>query len=394
MPAHCSLCQSRALTRFLDLGRQPLANKYPRQEQFADERFFPLEVFFCEDCKNVQLGEMVPRKLMFEDYYYLSSVNGGLVRHFEAMAKGLAEAKFVVDVGSNDGVLLRPLKALGVKALGVEPSLNVSKIANDEGLETLCAFFDNESAKKVLETHGAADVIVASSVFTHLEDPAGFIEAADILLSEDGVLIIEVEYILNMIAQVQFERFYLDRIFYYSISSMKALFERFGMVIAGVDPIAQHGGSLRFTIRRASAASPAPELGELIETELQVLTADALKDFGRQCEELTGKFVQALKDWKAQGVKVAGYGAPARLSTITNVGRIGPALLPFTVDDSPLKQSRHSPGMHIPIVASAELDAYKPEILIVFAYEYIDDIRKKTGNKYTYMMPIPLVELG
>ena len=393
METCCSLCQGQSLHKFLDLGHQPLANKYPKPSAFKDEKFFPLEVFFCEECKNVQLGEMVPRSIMFEDYYYLSSVNGGLVRHFEALAEELKAARFVVDVGSNDGVLLRPLKSLGVRAMGVEPSVNVSKLANDEGLETLCAFFDETSARRVLDSHGAADVIVASSVFTHLDAPDDFIRAAEILLAGDGKLVIEVEYILNMINQVQFERFYLDRIFYYSISSMKALFAKHGMVITGVEPVAQHGGSLRFTLMRAAAGTEAPELQDLIETELQVLNTAALTDFGQRCRDLTEKLVAGLKRWRDEGVKVAGYGAPARLSTITNFGGIDSELLPFTVDDSPLKQGRTSPGAHIPVVAASELEAFRPDVLVVFAYEYIDDIRKKTGNLYDYYMPIPLVEL-
>ena len=177
----CRLCGDPAAIEFLNLGQQPLANKYPTRAQFATEKFFPLQVFFCPTCKNVQLGTIVSRETMFEDYYYLSSVNQGLVRHFEDLAQQLASAKFVVDVGSNDGILLKPLQKLGVKALGVEPSINVSKIANDQGLETLTSFFDIPAAEQIERSHGRADVIVASSVFTHLENPGGFIgeETAD-----------------------------------------------------------------------------------------------------------------------------------------------------------------------------------------------------------------------
>ncbi|UWR87811.1 class I SAM-dependent methyltransferase [Phaeobacter inhibens] len=389
----CSLCQGKNLEKFIDLGRQPLANKYPKSTDFEEEKFFPLEVFFCATCKNVQLGEMVPRALMFEDYYYLSSVNGGLVRHFETLAEDLQDAEFVVDIGSNDGVLLRPLKNLGIRSLGIEPSVNVSKIANDEGLETICAFFDEASARQVLNSHGEADVIVASSVFTHLEAPNQFIRAADILLAKTGKLVIEVEYILNMINQLQYERFYLDRIFYYSISSMKTLFGKHSMVITHVEPVAQHGGSLRFTLMRESVGSEASELDALMATELEVLNSEALTDFGQRCRSLTDELVAGLKGWREAGVKVAGYGAPARLSTITNFGGIDSELLPFTVDDSPLKQGRTSPGAHIPVVTASELETYQPEVLVVFAYEYIDDIREKTGNAYSYYMPIPLVEL-
>src|SRR3989338_2253932 len=150
----CLLCSQEDLAEFLNLGQQPLANKYPPKEDFKKEDFFPLAMLFCPRCKNVQLGTLVSRERMFVDYYYLSSVNLGLVRHFEELAKKLSAAKFVLDIGSNDGILLKPLKELGVKALGVEPSINVSKIANDAGLETVTAFFDSESVKSVEKKYG------------------------------------------------------------------------------------------------------------------------------------------------------------------------------------------------------------------------------------------------
>ena len=144
---------------------------------------------------------------------------------------------------------------------------------------------------------------------------------------------------------------------------------------------------------REAAGTEAPELAELIATELKVLNTAALTDFGQRCRDLTDRLVAGLKRWREEGVKVAGYGAPARLSTITNFGGIDSELLPFTIDDSPLKQGRTSPGAHIPVVSASELETYRPEVLVVFAYEYIDDIRKKTSNAYDYYMPIPLVEL-
>lgn len=207
----CQLCGHDHAVEFLNLGKQPLANKYPTEAQFKAEEFFPLAMYFCSRCKNVQLGTIVSREKMFEDYYYLSSVNGGLVRHFEKLAKKIANAQFVVDIGSNDGILLKPLKALGVRAIGVEPSINVSKIANDQELETICSFFDAATAAEIEKTYGNPDVIIASSVFTHLEEPHDFIEALKTLLTEDGRFVIEVEYIGNILRHIQFEQFYLDR---------------------------------------------------------------------------------------------------------------------------------------------------------------------------------------
>ena len=384
----CGLCKGEA-AEFLNLGLQPLANKSPTKEQFEKEDFFPLVTYFCATCKNVQLGTIVSRERMFEDYYYLSSVNQGLVRHFEALAKTLINAKFVVDIGSNDGILLKPLKALGVKTIGVDPSINVGKIANDAGLTTIVSFFDAKSVEHINKGYGKADVVVASSIFTHLEDPHLFIDNVKNLLTEDGKFIIEVEYIGNMIADVQFERFYLDRVFYYSLSSLKALFAGHGMYITDVEHIEPHGGSIRITAKMGQGSSSL-EVEKLLAEEEKTLTLQKMHEFKNTVNAYLTAFHDKLAEYKKTNIKVAGYGAPARVATICNYGKIGPELIPFIVDDSPLKQNRFSPGTHIPIVPKTHLETAKPEVLVVFAFEYLDDIKKKTaGHGYRYLIPIP-----
>jgi methylation protein EvaC len=390
----CQLCGHDHPIEFLNLGQQPLANKYPTAAQFETEEFFPLAMFFCPRCKNVQLGTVISRERMFEDYYYLSSVNAGLVRHFEALAGKLANAQFVVDIGSNDGILLKPLKELGVKAIGVEPSINVSKIANDQGLTTICSFFDLGAAAEIEKTYRKADVIVASSVFTHLENPHQFIDAVKSLLTDDGRFIIEVEYIGNILRHTQFERFYLDRIFYYSLTSLTHLFDAHDMVVADVEHIEPHGGSLQVTIRRKGAGIvPSANVAGLLKEEDESLTVDKLGEFRDNVDTQIAALRDRLTGYKQSNQKIAGYGAPARVSTICNYGNIGPSLIEFTVDDSPLKQNKFTPGTHIPIVTKAHLDSHRPDILVVFAYEYFDDIRKKTAGAYRYLLPIPPREL-
>ena len=370
----CFLCGCEEPVEFLNLGKQPLANKYPVESQFSAEEFFPLNVFFCPRCKNVQLGTMISRARMFEDYYYLSSVNPGLVRHFEVLARKLSGAGFVVDVGSNDGILLRPLKELGVRAIGVEPSINVSKIANEQGLTTVCAFFDDASAVQVAKDHGKADVIVASSVFTHLEDPHQFIESVKKLLTDDGRFIIEVEYIGNILRTIQFERFYLDRIFYYSATSLCHLADLHGMAVTDIEQIEPHGGSLQVTIQRKSAGvKPTERVSALLQAESESLNVERLSAFKTEVDTQIAAFRRVLEGYRSSGLKVGGYGAPARVSTICNYGEIGSSLIAFTVDDSPLKQNKFTPGTHIPIVPRTHLDDHKPDILVVFAYEYLDD---------------------
>ena len=386
----CLLCFKEDSVEFLNLGNQPLANKYPKKEEFEKEDFFPLAMLFCPRCKNVQLGTVISRERMFVDYYYLSSVNPGLVRHFEKLAQKLSGAKFVLDVGSNDGILLKPLMDLGVRALGVDPSENVSKIANDQGLTTLAAFFDAPTAEKIKKEFGQPDVVVASSVFTHLENPHQFIEDVKKVMTENGDFIIEVEYIGNILKDIQFERFYLDRIFYYSLTSLKNLFESHDMYIYDVENIEPHGGSIRVVARNNSyQTAPKDSVRKFIEEEELSLTPAKLDDFRKEVEKNIKAFRNKLEEYKQSDLKVAGYGSPARVATICNYGNIGPALIEFIVDDSPLKQNRFSPGTHIPIVPKEHLDAHRPDVLVVFAYEYFDDIKKKTGGGYKYLIPIP-----
>lgn len=387
----CLLCHSDTAVEFLNLGNQPLANKYPTEDQFATEDFFPLAIYFCTTCKNVQLGQIVSRERMFVDYYYLSSVNLGLVRHFEEFAKQMRNAKFVVDIGSNDGILLKPLKELGVKALGVEPSVNVSKIANDAGLETLTSFFTAEAVAKIVAEHGKSDLVVTSSVFTHVENPHQIIEDVKDLMTDDGTFIIEVEHIGAFVENTQFERFYFDRPYYYSATSLCNLFALHDMYVADVEHIAPHGGSIRVTAHKnGRSVQKSERLLALLAEEEKTLTLSSMQDFKNRSEVYVRAFREKLEEYKKGGVKVAGYSAPARVSTICNYGHIGPDLIEFLVDDSPLKQGRYTPGTHIPIVPKEHLEKHGADLLVVFAYEYLDDIKKKTADgEYRYFIPIP-----
>ncbi len=387
----CLLCSNATAVEFLNLGNQPLANKYPTEDQFATEDFFPLAVHFCTTCKNVQLGHIVSRERMFTDYYYLSSVNPGLVRHFEEFAQQMKDAKFVVDIGSNDGILLKPLKELGVKALGVEPSVNVSKIANDAGLETITSFFDAPTVAKIVAEHGKSDIVVTSSVFTHVENPHQVIEDVKNLMTDDGAFIIEVEHIGAFVENTQFERFYFDRPYYYSATSLHDLFALHDMYVADIEHITPHGGSIRVTVHKNGHTAPKSKRAlALLAKEKKTLTLSSMEDFKNRSETYVRAFREKLEEYKKAGVKVAGYSAPARVSTICNYGNIGPDLIEFLVDDSPLKQNRHSPGTHIPIVSKEYLEKHGADVLVVFAYEYLDDIRKKTeGHGYRYLIPIP-----
>ena len=214
------------------------------------------------------------------------------------------------------------------------------------------------------------------------------------LLTQNGRFIIEVEYISNILQNIQFERFYLDRIFYYSLTSLTHLFEAHDMSVVDVVHIEPHGGSLQVTIqRKGSSKEPSEAVTKLLAEEQQTLTLAKLDEFRKNVEKQVAALRDLLLRCKMAGQKVAGYGAPARVSTICNYGKIGPDLIEFTVDDSPLKQEKFTPGTHIPIMTKAHLDEHRPDLLVVFAYEYFEDIRRKTAGGYRYLMPIPPREL-
>ena len=392
----CKICKKNQSDEVLNLGLQPLANKYPKNKNdFIVEKIFPLNLLFCSNCLNVQIKNIIDRKEMFEDYYYLSSVNKGLVSHFENLAKKLSSSFFVVDIGSNDGILLKPLKSMGIKSLGIDPSINVGKIANDNGLETLISFFNDKSVEKIINDFGKPDTIVASSIFTHIENPKQFALDIKKLLQKNGFLISEVEYLSNFIKNIQFERFYFDRPFYYSLLTIQILFQQVGMSLVNVEHINTHGGSLRCYIKNSKDEKTSSLVKDIINKEKENLKFETFKIFQKNIIKETKNLKEKLNYFKKSNKKVIGYGAPARVSTITNFANIDYNDINFIIDDSPLKQDRYTPGTHIPIISREKLKSNKIDIIIVFAYEYFKEIKEYTKNyNCEYFQPIPFSKLN
>ena len=391
---NCIVCHTQLVPTF-SLGTQPLANKYPKSQSDKNKEFkAEMNVYFCEDCGYASVPCSVDRSVFFEDYYYLSSVNKELNNHFIDLAEEIYQKKFnfVVDVGSNDGILLRPLKERGVKFLGVDPSENVSKIANDNGLTTIVGFFDKGMVEHIQKQYGRPDLITASSVFTHLDDPLGFFENVKNLLQPNGRLIIEVEYLKKIVSDFAFERFYFDRPHYYSLKSLSKMGAKYGFNIEDAEIINVHGGSLKVTFVMGQADLINSNVQKLLEQEATYLNTSnflsKFNDFRIGCENMR----KAIQEFKDKGFSVAGYGCPARFSTITNFSGLSAADISQVVDDSPLKQGRFSPGMHIPIVSYHPKE--KPDVYIVFAFEYIASIKEKVGEMMGgYYKPVPFIEI-
>ena len=391
----CRICHSKKIVEVIDLGKQPLANKYPKNKfEVKTEKKFSLKILFCKNCRSGQIKKIINRNILFEDYYYLSSVNKKLKEHFAKLAFKIKKYNFVVDVGSNDGILLEPLKKLNVKSIGIDPSINVGKIANDRGLETFIGFFNNKIVKKILKKYQKPDLIVASSVVTHLENPIQFSKDIKGFLKKKGTLIIEIEYLQNFLKNLEFERFYFDRPFYYSANSINQLFKNVDMTLYDIEKINVHGGSLRCYIKNSLSPKITNRCKKILEYEKQNLNINAFKFFNKQIY-LNAKILKdKLISLNKRELTIIGYGSPARVSTITNVAKIDSNLIRYIIDDSPLKQNRFSPGMHIKILPRKKNINKNIDIVLVFAYEYFKDIEKFFGKfKVVFYKPIPFSKL-
>lgn len=391
----CRVCNSSKLSLIFNLGEQPLANKYPKNNlEIKKEKKYPLKVFFCEACKAAQLSTLINRKILFKEYFYLSSVNLGLKKHFIELSKKLIKYSFIVDIGSNDGILLEPLKKLNKKSIGIDPSINVGKIANKKGLKTFIGFFEKKMINKILREYPKPDAIVASSVMTHLENPRKFTNDIKYFLKENGVLILEIEYFYNFIKNLEYERFYFDRPFYYSANSINKLFDEFEMSLFDIEVINTHGSSLRLYIKNKKNIKKTKNCKKILDIENKFLRTKMLKLIRKKINSETKIFKNKLKKYKKNNKKIIGYGAPARVSTITNYGRIDSSLISYIIDDSPLKQYKYTPGSHINIVPKQNRINKKIDVVIVFAYEYFKEIKKQFKNlKVIFYKPIPFKKL-
>lgn len=387
----CKICNSSSIYEVIDLGKQPLANKYPKNKyEIIKEKKFNLKILFCKICKSAQIKKIIDRKYLFENYYYLSSINKKLKEHFEKLAKSMTKYKFVVDIGSNDGVLLKPLKKLKINAIGIDPSLNVGKIANKKGLKTFIGFYDKPIIKKILQKYPKPDLIVASSVVTHLDNPRKFAKNIKFFLEEKGDLIIEIEYLQNFLKNLEFERFYFDRPFYYSAYSLDYLFKEVNMSLYDIEKIEAHGGSLRCFVKNIKNYQKTNRCNKILNYELKKLNINSFKTFNNKIIKEANRLKYNLIKLKKEKKNIIGYGAPARVSTITNFANINSELINYIIDDSPIKQNRYSPGKHIKILPKKNNINNKIENVVVFAYEYFDDIKKKFDKlNVNFFKPIP-----
>ena len=404
----CHFCESKRLVKVLDLGKTPPANSFLRKRGLRKkELFFPLQVYFCKKCGLVQLGHIVSPEILFKHYLYVSSTSPVFIKHFEDYAKSvfkrfrLGKKSLVIDIGSNDGILLKPFKAFGTQILGVDPAENIAKAATKEGLPTLPKFFNTEVASEIVGKYGIAQVITANNVFAHIRDLGEIVEGVKILLDKKGVFIFEVAYLGDFLEKNLFDTVYHEHLYYHSVAPLVSFFKSHQMRVFDVEKVPTHGGSIRVYVKKNTGKYAVKNsVKEIIKDEIKngLNKEKTFKNFAKKIKANKEDLTKLLKNLKEAGKKVVGYGAPAKGNTLLNYFGLDSKTLDYIVDDSPLKQGLFTPGTHIPVVPSEKLNRFpRPDYVLILAWNFAEPIMDKlsafseSGGKFIVPVPTPTV---
>lgn len=382
----CRSCGSKDLKDVLSLGMSPLANNLLDNLSNKTE-MYPLEIKYCEKCHNVQLSYVVEPSKMFDNYLYVSSTAASFRKHFEEASQkyykefNLDSGSLVVDIGSNDGVFLKPMKDLGVNVVGVEPAKNVAKIANDKGIETINSYFDEYSIIKIAGKHGKADIVTASNMFAHSDVLVDITHNVFNLLKENGSFIVEVQYLYDTINDMTFDNIYHEHVNYWSVTSINNFFKKLGYSVYKVEHINTHGGSIRVYVSR-QVEEVDPSVTEFLskEKEFGLNNYQTYRDFAKRVNQIKSNVNKNIRSLKEKHGKIAAYGSPAKATTALNFFGIGSDIIEYTVEDNELKNNKFIPGVNIPIKNKEYCLQNLPSVIVVLAWNFFEEIKKNNQN--------------
>lgn len=383
---NCRACLSPQLKLWFSLGLQPPANAL--LSRISDtEDFFPLDVSICKDCGLVQLHDVVDPKILFENYVYHSSTAASFIEHFKVFAhdtfkkQKLHKGDLVVDIGSNDGILLLPFKELGANVIGVEPAKNIAKVARKKGIPTISKFFTKKVAEAIVKKTGQnANVVTATNVFAHIDNLEEVVAGVKALLTDKGVFIIENPYLWEMVDQGTFDLVYHEHLTYYDMTGMTTLMNRLGLKVIDFEKVSVHGGSLRYFAVKDHSLNVSPKVTQLLKVEKRLRKSNKFDKFAKRIAKNKENFTKLITKLKKDKNIVVGYGAPAKASTILNYYQINSKEIDFIVDDSPYKQNKFLPGVHIPILPTDKLFKINPDYVLILAWNFAKPITKKLRN--------------
>lgn len=400
MPA-CRACGHAPLELVLSLGQTPLANALLSAAELTQpEPMYPLDLAFCPNCTLVQITETVPPEKLFREYVYFSSFADTALQNAQAIverlipARGLGPQSFVVEIASNDGYLLQYYQRAGIPVLGIEPALNIARVAQEQrGIPTLPEFFDAALAQQLCAQGKQADVIHANNVLAHVANLNGVVAGIKVLLKPEGVAVIEVPHVKDLIDGVEFDTIYHEHLCYFSATALEHLFHRHGLTLQDVERLPIHGGSLRLFVGGSPTQTVATRQLLAEEATWGVDQFACYRDFGARVEQLKTDLLAMLQNLKAQGKRIAAYGASAKGATLLNYFGIGRETLEFVVDRSPVKEGRYTPGTHLPIYAPEKLLEARPDYALLLTWNFADEIlaqqaeyRRRGGQ---FIIPFP-----
>ncbi len=379
----CRVCNSKNLKSVLSLGNQPLANNLERYP--IKSTTYPLKLNVCLKCFNCQLSHVISSKKLFDNYLYKSSVSKSFKKHFDDGSKKmiklfkLKKKDYILDVGSNDGIALNPFKKRGFQnIIGIEPAKKLSNLTNRMGIKTYNIYLDSKFAVKNL---GKFKIITASNVFAHVNNLSNFTKCVFKILRDDGVFIIEVQYIVKMLKEYSFDNIYHEHVNYWSLNTLKIFLSRFNFVIFNVEEVETHGGSLRVYVKKIKNNNLKINKSVNIllkkENDLKINTLSIYNKLKIKVLSRKKKFLKFLNKIKKDNINIVGYGAPAKASTLINYYKIY-KYISYIIDDNPMKHRKYMPGTDLQILNKRK--SKKIDYVIIFAWNYFNEIKKKNKS--------------
>jgi hypothetical protein len=406
--AKCRFCAAPLTNTFVDLGMSPLCQTHIEPHELNHmERFYPLHAWVCASCYLVQLEEYVSPDQIFSDYAYFSSYSDSWVEHARQYAQkvsqrfALGPQSLVMEIASNDGYLLQHFKARGVPCRGIEPAANVAKVAVEErGIPTTVAFFGRETALRVAAEHGRPNLLLGNNVLAHVPDINDFVAGMQALLAPGGQITMEFPHLVRLMDENQFDTIYHEHFSYLSFGTVQRIFAHHGLRLFDVEQLPTHGGSLRiYACHSDDARVVEPSVARLLADEraFGLLDLSTYREFEARVTATKRRLLEFLIGVKNAGKRVVGYGAPGKGNTLLNYCGIRTDFLDYTVDRSPHKYGRYTPGTHIPILHPDKIRETRPDYVLILPWNLQQEI--STGNAYIrewggrFVVPIPTVRV-
>lgn len=399
----CRLCDGSDLSQIVDFGSVALGNNLQETAEGARAAAtYPLVLNRCGDCGHFQLADAVAPELLYAtNYTYLSGIGASFVRHFDGYADWVAETcdlperAFIVDVGSNDGTALKPFQKRGLTVMGVDPASMPARIANENGVETLNAFFDEAAVDEVVRRHGHADMVTSHNVLAHVDDLAATFRAIHRLLKDGGYFCFEVGYFREVLTKNFFDTIYHEHLDYHHAAPLVRHLTKLGFSVENLSVNAIQGGSIRLLFRKDGRGAVSEQAAAFLTSEEgSVVNDDAfLQSWGDGVRDLMARFRIMLQERAAAGKLIAAYGAPTKATLLMKVAGVSEREVAYVVEDNPLKAGRFLPGSAVAILPSTELKAREPDVLVVLAWNFADDIINKVRNGFSKpveaIVPLP-----